>query len=152
MRLSENSSIILDPPVDVNGAVVTTPYVNMGEGKDLAIKITTGAIAASATALVSLVQDILGDAAANKALAYAGYYEVDTASGGDVPSYTAGALTIGATDDNKVFIIEVDASQLDADNVFQFVRASIADPGQSCILGVELILTNKRDVTASAST
>jgi len=152
MRLTENASLILDPPVDINGGAIETPFVDMAEGRDLLVKITTGAIAASASAAVTLVQDILGGGAGDQALAYVGYYTVTTASGGDVPVYTAGALTIGATDDNKIFMIEVDASQLDVADLYRFVKCGIADPGQSAIVGVELILTSKRDVTASAST
>jgi len=152
MRLSENASFILDPPVDINGGAIETPFVDMAQGKDLLVKITTGAIAASASAVVSLVQDILGAGAGDQALAYAGYYTVTTLADGDVPVFTAGALTIGATDDNKIFLIEVDASQLDVDDLYRFVKCGVADPGESTILGVELILTNKRDVTASAST
>ena len=152
MRLSENCSLILDPPVDINGGAIESPFVDMAEGKDLAVKITTGAIAAGGEAAVTLVQDILGDGAGDKALAYTKHYAVTTASEGDVPAEVAGALTIGDTDDNKAFIIEVDASQLDQSLDYRFVKAAVADPGESCILGVELILTKKRDVTASAST
>lgn len=153
MRLSENSSLILDPPVDINGGAVTTPWVNMGEGKDLAVMISTGAIAASASAAVTLNQDKDGDGGDSKALAFTHYYTVTTASGGDIPTKTvASTLTIGATDDNKIFIIPIDASQLDQANDFAFVRAAIANPGQSCILSTHLILTNKRDTVNSAST
>ena len=152
MRISENSSIILDPPVDINGAAVTTPWVNMEEGKDLSVVINTGVVGADFA--VTLNQDILGDAAASKALAFTHYYVVDTTSGGDVPvKVEASSLTITtASDANKCFIIPVDASQLDVNNEFAFVRAALADPGAATIVGTNLILTKKRDVTASAST
>lgn len=152
MRLSQNASFITDPPVDINGGAIETPFVDMAQGKDLAFLIQTGAIAASASAVVSLVQDILGAGASDQALSYAGYYTVTNLGDGDVPVFTAGALTIGATDDNKIFIIEVDASQLDQADLYRFVKLGIADPGESTVLGVMAILTKKRDTTASAST
>jgi len=151
MRISENSSIILDPPVDINGGAITTPYTNMAEGKDLTVMIVTGAIAANASAAVTLNQASDAAGTGSKTLSYAGYYTVTTVAGADVPTYTAGALSIRDADDNKVFLIEVDASQLDVQNDFDHVEAAVADPGQSTILGVVSVLTNKRDVTASAS-
>lgn len=151
MRISENSSMVLTAPADINGGAITTPYINMAEGKDLLFEISTGAIAASGSAAVTLNQASDAAGTGSKALTYAGYYTVTTVAGADVPVYTAGALTIGDTDDNKRFLIEIDASQLDVQNDFDHVEGAVADPGESCILGASLILTNKRDVTASAS-
>jgi len=148
MRISENCSVLIDPPVDVDGGAITTPYVNMQEGKDLTIMITTGAIAASASAAVTLSQATANDGTSAKALTYTAYATATTTV--DVPAVTSSTLTIGATDDNKVFFIEVDASQLDADNDFDHIACAVADPGESTILGVNLVLTEKRAVDASA--
>jgi len=148
MRITENCSWIMDPPVDINGGAVTSLYVNMAEGKDLTIAISLGAIAASASGAVTLVQATDNSGTGVKALAYTSYYTATATV--DVPAETVGALTIGATDDNKVFFIEVDASQLDADNDFDHVALAIADPGESTICGASLILTTKRSVAATA--
>ena len=148
MRISENASILIDPPVDINGGAVTSPYVNMEVGKDLSIVITTGAIAASASAAVTLSQATDNAGTSAKALTYTDHYEATSTV--DVPASQGSTLTIGDTDDNKVFVIEVDASQLDVANGFTHVAVAIADPGQSTIVGSNLILTTKRSTQDSA--
>lgn len=148
MRIAENCSVLIDPPVDINGGAVTTPYVNMEQGKDLSIVISTGAIAASASAAVTLSQATDNAGTSAKALTYTDHYAATSSV--DVPAAQGSTLTIGDTDDNKVFIIEVDASQLDVSNGFTHVACAIADPGQSTILGTNLVLTFKRAVDASA--
>lgn len=152
MRIPENASILLDPPVDVDGGATTTPWVDMGAGKDLAIMITTGAIDATASCAVTLNQDKNGDGSNSKALAFDHYYTVDTTTGNDVPTKTdASTLTIGGSDDNKCFIIPVDAADVDVENAFRYVRAALADPSGSMIVGTNLVLTEKRSTDQTAS-
>ena len=152
MRISENCSIIQVPAVDINGAGIASNYINMEEGKDLTILINAGVMGAASAVTLLQATDNAGTSA--KALSYTGSYattySATVASQVDVPAYTAGALTIAATGDNKCYLIELDASELDVSNGFSHVKLVAADPEVASVVGAELILTKKRSVDASA--
>jgi len=152
MRIAENSSIISAPPVDINSAGISSNYINMAKGKDLTIVISAGVMGAAA--VVSLAQATDSAGTSTKALTYLGSYRTTysatVANQIDVPVYTAGALTIGATGDNSVYVIEVDADSLDINNDFTYVSVAVADPGVASVVGANLVLTCKRSTEDSA--
>jgi hypothetical protein len=152
MRISENCSIIQVPSVDISGAGIDSNYINMEEGKDLTIIINAGVMGAASAVTLSQAKDNGGTDA--KSLTYAGSYSTTynatAASQVDVPVYASGALTIAATGDNKVYLIEVDAADLDVNNGFTHVKLVAADPAVASVVGATLVLTKKRSTQASA--
>lgn len=152
MRIAENCSIISAPPVDINGSGISSNYINMAKGKDLSIIISAGVMGAAAAVTLQQATDNAGTSA--KALTYIGSYRTQysatVASQVDVPAYTAGALTIAATGDNSVYIIEVDANSLDINNDFTHVKVVVADPEVASVVGVNMVLTEKRSTEDSA--
>ena len=153
MRLSENCSIIQVPAIDIDVASgVSSNFINMAKGDDLTIIINAGVMGATAAVTLRQATDSAGTGV--KALSYAGSYattwSATVASQVDVPVYTAGALTISATGDNKCYIIEINASEVDTDNNFNYVNLEIADPGVASVASAMLILTKKRSNEAIA--
>lgn len=152
MRISENCSIISAPPIDINGAGISSNYINMAKGKDLSVIISAGVMGAAAAVTLLQATDSAGTSA--KALTYLGSYSTTSnatvASQVDVPVYAAGALTIAADGDDKVYIIEVDADSLDINNDFTYVSVAVADPAVASVVGANLVLTEKRSTEDSA--
>jgi hypothetical protein len=152
MRISENCSIIQVPSVDINGSGIASNYINMEEGKDLTIMINAGVMGAASAVTLQQATDNAGTGA--KALTYTGSYSTTysatVASQVDVPVFASGALTIAATGDNKCYLIELDASELDVSNGFSHVKLVAADPAVASVVGATLVLTKKRSVDASA--
>jgi hypothetical protein len=114
MRIAENSSIISAPPVDINGAGISSNYINMAKGKDLSIVISAGVMGAAAAVTLKQATDNAGTSA--KSLTYLGSYRTQynatAASQVDVPVYTAGALTIAADGDNSKLLLLIPLSPL----------------------------------------
>ena len=146
MRLVENAKIVVGAvPIDTTGAAVTGDYVSMKGYTHLTIVIMQGAWAGG-TPAVTLKQatDVAGTG--EKALSFS-YYWAGTALTDDQYAKTtvsSDTYNLAATA-NKVNVIEVDASSLDADNGFDCVRLGIASPGANAdLIAVLYVLTGTR--------
>jgi hypothetical protein len=124
----------------------------MEAGKDLTVMINAGVMGAAAAVTLQQATDNAGTSA--KALTYQGSYSTTynatAANQVDVPVFASGALTIAAAGDNKMYLIEVDASQLDRANGFSHVKLVVADPAVASVVGAALVLTKKRSTQESA--
>lgn len=72
---------------------------------------------------------------------------------GSIKNITGATVTVGTTDDNKDFVIEVDASQLDTNNGFRYVTLDVAGPtgNDYAAIAVEKILSTNQPVTQPAT-
>lgn len=147
LRIAENTAIGYVAPVDINGAGATSDIVNLENYSHATVIVQLGAVGAACAVTLRQAKDVSGTD--EKALAFSEYYTVSNTV--DVPAKTsATSLTIAATDDNKKFIFEIEASQLDAANDFSCISCDIADPGAATIAGIDIICTGPRYAGATA--
>lgn len=120
-------------PKNYTGAANTVQYVSMKLYGRLMILIQTGAWAGS-TAAVTLSQATAVAGTSAKALAFAEMW-VNTAAAPDTFTKTAVvSSTFNLDTANLLYVIEVDANQLDNANSFDCVGVSIASPGSNADL------------------
>lgn len=121
-------------PVDINGAGANSDYINMGRVNSGVFAIQIGVSAASA---VTLTQAKTAAGGSPKALAFTKYYTNIGLADDTLTEATAASNTfnVSATD-NLLYIIPVDARDLDTANDYNFVRVNVADPSASCLCGI----------------
>ena len=146
MRLTQNAKIVVGAVrIDTTGAAVTGDYVSMKGNSHLTITIMQGAWAGG-TPAVTLKQAVDVAGTSEKALSFTKYWSgvaltqdllTETAVVSDTFNLTATA--------NTFTVLEVNASDLDADNNFDCVRVGIASPGSNAdLICVHYNLTGTR--------
>ena len=130
-------------PKNYTGAAATTKYVSLKDYRHLCIQIITGAWAGG-TAAVTLSQATAVAGTGAKALGFTKQFNDVTTSGTLVETaVVSDTFTIGTA--NKLFVIEIDASQLDVANGFDCVGVAIASPGANAdFYGVLYTLSGSR--------
>lgn len=146
--LVENAKIVTGlVPKDITGAAQTGDYVSLKNYGHATIIIKTGAVANGADAMaITLKQATAVAGTGEKALAFSKYW-VSDASGDTFTQTTATSNTfnITGTDDNKIYVLEVDSADLDAANDFDCVRVDVGSPGANAVLlDCTYILTQPR--------
>lgn len=130
IRFSENVHIVPALlPADITTTTTYTDVVNVGETQWLQFVLILGAITGD-TAVVTVEECSDTTPTGNTAIAFK--YRLSSAVGTDSlgvsTDATSSGVTLAATDDNKVLIIDVDPATLSATK--PYVRAAI-DPGAS---------------------
>ncbi len=117
-------------PINATGAAQVGDYVCMKFHRKLTIIIMTGTWAGG-TSAVTVKQATSAAAGSEKALSFAWYWLGATAAtNGDKPVKTAVVSdTFNLTAAGKIAIIEIDAGDLDVNNLFCYVRVDIGTPG-----------------------
>lgn len=131
-------------PKNYTGAANTKQWASLKEYGRIVIQIQTGAWAGG-TAAVTLKQATAVAGTGSKALAFSWMW-VNTAAAPDTFTKTAvTSNTFNLDTANLVYLIEVTASDLDADNNFDCVAVDIASPGANADLyGVTYVLAPAR--------
>ena len=129
-------------PVDTTSTTVNTDVVGLKEYHEAAFVIDFGVITGD-TVVVTLEE--CDDTTPTNSTAIAFHYRKSSATGtdsmGDLTAATASGVTVAATDDNKLLIAYVDASELSEG--YPYVRC-VVDPGASmsaCLVSAVALLT-----------
>jgi hypothetical protein len=138
------------PPVDINGAANSDIFA-LEKYEHATIVIQLGVTGAASTVTVEECDTIVP--ANNTAIAFSYYAEATDA--GDTLAARAAATTAGfatSTNDNVMYVIEIDADQLSEG--YPYLRVVFSDPGASTIASVVAILTGgiKKGITPTAIT
>lgn len=145
--LVENMKIVAGLyPIDTTGAAVTGDYVSMKNYGHLTVIIKTGVLTSSDAMAVTLKQATAVAGTGEKALAFSKYWAA-TANDDTFTATTATSNTfnIADTDDARMFVLEVDAADLDTANNFDCVRVGISSPGaHAALVDVTYILSKPR--------
>jgi len=156
MKLAENMKIVPLLNSADTGAGVSMDSINMKGFHHASIIITFGAIVGDA---VLTINSGATDAALTSALTF--NYALGGAAIGSAncdvlaANATSAALTLtAATYQNKVLVVEVDASDMDVANEEEWLTAAISSAGTSAIVHAVAILepryTGNRSLTALA--
>lgn len=122
-------------------------FVSCRNARDIAVIIRTGVLTSTAPAVtMQQAKNVEGDGA--KTLAIPGYwYQAPGTSPQDEQDlfqyYTATSDTFNLAS-NGVYIIHYDCDQFDSNNNFDCIRPSIAAPGTSILLSVNVFMWNLR--------
>jgi hypothetical protein len=148
-RLIDNKKIVIGMHAhDITGSAHVCDYVSMKNYNHLTVVITCGAWAA--TSAVTLTQSTSVAAGSEKALTFTQHFaNADTTATDTLTAVdtTAGTFTIAAA--NTMYVIEVDAMDLDQDASFDVVCCKLATPGgNSDLVSVLYILSEPRYGTA----
>lgn len=127
MRLCEQSKLLWAvAPANYTGAAATAKYVSLKNYGHATIAIQTGAWAGG-TAAVTVEQATDVSGTGTKTLSFTSYWHDETTSG------TLAEATCSDTFDldtaNKLYVIEIDAADLDVANAFDCLSVQIATPG-----------------------
>lgn len=143
----ENAKIMwAAEPKDYTGAAVTKKYVSMAGYKKIIIAIQTGAWASGATAAVTLKEATDTSATGAQALAFTEQWN-DVATSGTFVKTAVTSNTFNLTTANKLYLIEIDANQLDVADSYDCITVDIASPGSnSCFYGVTYTLCDARSL------
>lgn len=150
--LHENASPVWAiEPKNYTGAAATTFYGSLKNYNSVCFLIQTGAWAAG-TAAVTLAQATAVAGTATKALAFAKIWTKTSTD--DLPTeVTVTSNTFNLDTANKLYIIEVKASDLDLNNGFDVVGLAVATPGANAdVYGAIAIFTSPRFAQKSPPT
>jgi hypothetical protein len=134
------------PPIDANDAALTGDWVSMKNAGHATIIINCGAGWGSAGA-VTLTQATAVAGTGTKALAFSYMWTnvADiTASTLVKTAVTSNTFNLSTSAAGSIYIIEVEADTLDADNDFDVLGFSLADPGAAGLVSVTTILSSTR--------
>jgi len=135
-------------PIDTTGAVVTGTAVNMANYGKLMIVISQGAWAGG-TPAVTLTQATVEAFTDEKSLAMDYYWtKLAGASITTKTAITSDTFNLPATA-NTVTVLQIDASDLDSDNEFNWVRVNIASPGANADLISVFYILGEPDYVSS---
>jgi len=128
-------------PADITTSTTYTDVVGLKEYRRIQFHILFGAITGDTVALtVEECDDTTPTNSSAIAFKYRKSSAVGTDSMGALTDATTSGITVAATDDNKVIIVEVDARDLS--DGYPYVRVAL-DPGSSmsaCVVGATAIL------------
>jgi hypothetical protein len=130
-------------PKNYTGAAITKKYVSLKNYRRLTIMIITGAWAGG-TAAVTLKQATKVDGTGAKALGFTKQFNDVAADGALVETAVAGD-TFNLDTANKLYVIEIDAEQLDRAGGFDCLSVDVASPGANAdFYGVSYVLSGAR--------
>lgn len=157
MRLLENAKLLwaCEPKSYANNAA-TTKYVSLKNYDHLTIVILTGAWAGG-TAAVTMEQATEVAGTTHKALAFSYYWHDETTSGtlAKTAATNPGEATATFNLDtaNKLYVLEVNARDLDVANNYDCVTVEVATPGANAdFYGVAYILSEPREKSSTPPT
>lgn len=136
------------PPVDINGGANSDVW-SMAEHSHVSIVVLLGVTGAATTITVEECDDFTPS---NSAAINFEYYQEETDSG-DTLSARQSATTSGfaaSANDNIMYVIEVDASELSAG--YPNLRVVFSDPSAQTFASVAAILSGARYAKAQSST
>lgn len=117
-------------PIDITGAAKETAWIGLKHGRRVQFKIMAGAWAGGTSAVtLQQAQDASGTGA--KALSFTRRFSI---SGDTVTETTVTSDTFNISAANQTDIIEVDESDLDHNNGFEYVKLLTASPGANADL------------------
>jgi len=152
LLVQEKKLIWAAVPKNYTDAAMTAKYVSLKGYDHMTIVIQTGAWAAG-TAAVTLSQAInVSGGGTPKAISFASMWSDETTSGTLVENtVTSDTFTLDTA--NKLYVIELDAAQLDVDNAYDCVTLAVATPGTNAdFYGVIYILGEARYAGATPLT
>ncbi len=129
MRLTENSKVV----TGVAPSAISSwdpDWVNLKDYNKLRIILSVNISSGTASGAVTLKQATSAAGGSAKTLGLTQYwYNNDTSAGDTLSEGTASSDTFnaGGAAASRLYVIEVDASELDTDGGFTFVRATVAD-------------------------
>jgi len=142
-KFIKNNKIIQGAgPADINGSGLTGDYVSMKNYNHCTVILNFGAIGAANTVTLKQATDVSGTS--EKALSFTEYFKKEGTSTDTFTRATCSSTFNTGTTSNSVYVVEIDANDLDVDNGFDCLRVNIADPGASTIVGVTYILSEPR--------
>ena len=128
-------------PVDITTTTTYTDVIGLKEYEWVEFLISFGAITGDT---VAMTVEVCDDASATNSTAIALMYRESSAVGtdsmGDVTAATTSGVTVAATDDNKVFLVDVNPASLSSG--YPYVRVAL-DPGGSmsaCLVSAVALL------------
>ncbi len=158
----------LAPPVDLSGSANSATvgdWINAGKGQRFAFIFTkaVGTAGDDPTITVQQATDAAGTGA--KALTFTTVYRKETTTSGGLKSESgtgqwtkttqAAANTytnLTSAESELIWVIDFAGAQLDADNGFKFVNATVADVGGNAQLGSLLcVVYDMRDASSPAT-
>jgi hypothetical protein len=137
----EGHFVNIIPPIDINGAGATSDYFHVKDAAHATILLQLGVTGAAST--VTLYESDDDSGTTETAIAF-NYYAETTAAGDTLGARTA-ATTSGfatSTNDNVMYVIEVDASELTDGKPYLALKMS--DPSAATVVGASAILTGRR--------
>jgi hypothetical protein len=127
LKVQKEKILWANEPKSYSGAAATKNWVSLKDASHLTIIIVTGAWAGG-TAAVTLKQATDVSGTGSKALALAKYWH-DEAAGGTLVETAAASNTFDLDTANKLYVIEVDAAELDVNGGFDCIALDVASPG-----------------------
>lgn len=140
--VKNNQIVIAKVPADWNANISDEDYVSMKGYNRCTIIISTGVTGAAATIIMKQATDVAGTG--EKALAFTEYFTKAGVTPGDFTKTAASSTFATTTDANSLYIIEIEAIDLDQENKFDCIRFDTTDPGTSTFGSALYILSDPR--------
>jgi hypothetical protein len=146
LNFAEKYHIVgLTSPVDTGNTTVNSDIVNLGKNHSGCFLVYIGTITGD-TAVITVEE--CDDTTPSDSTAIDFRYRESGATGtsdafGDITAATTSGVTVAATDDDKIFLIEIDADELS--DGYPYVRI-VVDPGSSasaCEVAIVAVLDGR---------
>ena len=125
------------PPVDINSTGIVGDWVGLGKYEHAGMVILIGNIAG--TTAVTLQQAINNAGGSAKALPFDFVWKNNVKT-----AVVSDTFDITGSDDNTVWQIPIDASELDVDNGFSHIQLNLSDPSAAAIVAASYVMGSGR--------
>ena len=146
MYLAKEAKIVLaNVPVDINNLAVTGDYVSMKGFSHCTMILQFGAVGTGTALTLKQATDVTNSLSDEKALSYDKIYINVGLSTTNLTetAVTSDTYTVG-NDPNNLYVIEIDAAELDVNNDFDCVRFNLASGAGTTLLSAVYVLTGAR--------
>ena len=146
MYLAKEAKIVLaNVPVDINNLAVTGDYVSMKGYGHLTIILQFGANGTGVALTLKQATDVTNSLSDEKALSFTKIYANVGLATTDLTetAVTSDTVTLGSAP-NNLYVVEVNARDLDVTNGFDCVRFDYASGAGTTLLSVLYILSEPR--------
>lgn len=131
----KNRFVVGSVPVDIDGAGANSDYINMGKVDNGVFILQFGTSGAAAEVTLTQAKTAAGGNA--KSLAFTKYFTNIGLATDALTEATATSNTFNtAATANNMYIIPVDARDLDTTNGFNFARVNVSDPSATAVCGI----------------
>lgn len=133
-------------PIDINGSGSSSDTVNLKNADHVTYILFVGALTVGTIVTLKQATDVAGTGL--KALAFSKYFtKQNFGTVSDWTETTCSSTFTTTTQNDSLYVVEIDASSLDVTNGFDCMQAALSDPGASCLISSVFILSKPRYAT-----
>jgi len=130
--------------LDINGQTLTEDRISMKLYRHLTVILNFGVIGAAVTVTLKQATDVTNSASDEKAVTFTEYFARVGVTADTFTRTSCSSTFNTGTTTNSLYVIELDAIQLDQNSNFDCVRVDLTDPSNATLVSITYILSDPR--------